>query len=188
MERGRERGSPGVAAGPTVTVSGSVLPSGGGSRCSETGDRLRAGRRGADRGGRGGEAGGSACLLPPACHHLLQRTAAPQNLQHRRYRSPPPPPRPARMPGWRRNLTFCLQRMHEEGKEAKLMAVRVCVCRRVCDAAGSFCCCLKCGARTRVHFVDCVRTFLDQWKWWRARAHTSIAHVLPNGKHLQLGG
>ncbi|MEQ2306527.1 hypothetical protein AMECASPLE_009179 [Ameca splendens] len=21
-----------------------------------------------------------------------------------------------RMPGWRRNLTFCLQRMHEEGK------------------------------------------------------------------------
>lgn len=185
MERGRERGSPGVAAGPTVTVSRSVLPSGGGSRCSETGEKRSRQRRKRRkrRGGGGVGVFAAACVSPPP-----PAAGAPQNLQHRRYRSLLLPPRPARMPGWRRNLTFCLQRMHEEGREAKLMAVRVCVCRRVCDAGGSFCCCLKRGARTRVHFVDCIRTFLDQWKWRRARAHTSFAHVLPNGKHLQLGG
>lgn len=31
------------------------------------------------------------------------------------------------MPGWRRNLTFCLQRMHEEGRKTKQIAVCVCL-------------------------------------------------------------
>ena len=79
--------------------------------------------------------------LLPACHHL-HRTGSTLSiititpLHHPSSSSPPPPPssssstRPLlhflvsfiTMPGWRRNLTFCLQRMHEEGRKAKTIS------------------------------------------------------------------
>lgn len=49
------------------------------------------------------------------------------------------------MPGWRRNLTFCLQRMHEEGRKAKQINVRLCVCARarLCVLSRGVSCCLN---------------------------------------------
>lgn len=46
-------------------------------------------------------------LLQFACHHLQDLHPHPYFLFL------------MTMPGWRRNLTFCLQRMHQEGRKPK---------------------------------------------------------------------
>lgn len=109
-------------------------------------------------------------LLPlSACHHL-QRSGSTLH------------PRPdllflMTMPGWRRNLTFCLQRMHQEGRKPK-QNERACACPCVLG-------CRRCGEQ----FVcgDTLRfplhVFRVFWITGSARAH--VLRGL-NEEHLQL--
>lgn len=61
-----------------------------------------------------------------------------------------PPPHPdllflMTMPGWRRNLTFCLQRMHEDGRKAKqIMFAPARACVRACAGFMPLKCVLTC--------------------------------------------
>ena len=113
-------------------------------------------------------------LLPSACHHLQRTGATPHPHPHLLFLMA--------MPGWRRNLTFCLQRMHQEGRKPK-QNERACACPCVLDSrrgavSGLF-------AETLCGFRFMCSEFSGSLEV-RARARAHVLRGLSE-KHLQLG-
>lgn len=132
-------------------LSYSGVATGDSSRCSPFTERHTGGRTQRKQEGRRRKEAGIVVFAAAAVACVSSPPA------DRTY-SPPPPPHHCHpphhldllslmtMPGWRRNLTFCLQRMHEEGRTAKQINVRLCLRRhaRACVCARGFKFVLKC--------------------------------------------